>query len=177
MNLADWIDSVQAKLNERLGHVAAGEDNTVEIAYWREGLTDRPVVTPRVMWDEEPDHEIKRALNGQLSGIGTWTDTLTIDCVADTITDCRALAVNVIQCMLLVSDPPALTFPIKGGTRMHDVAQHGRRARKISLQVGVSFAVPEDPMVLGSYEPIGPTEEAEVAGFESTTGGDDWSQP
>lgn len=177
MNILAWIDAVQAKLNERLGHVGPGEDVAVAIPYWRDGSDERPTTVPRVVWSEQPNHRIDRPLKGQVIGIGTWTDLLTVECVAATTADCRALAVNLVQSMLLVSDPPRLTFPIEAATRMHDVSHHGRRARKLQLKVGVSFAVPEAPMELGSYDPIGPTEEVEVAGFESTVDGDEWSQP
>jgi len=177
LELGAWIDSVQAKLNERLGHVAPGVDHVVAIGYTRGGKEPRATTVPRVEWDDAPDVKFERPLRSQNAGIGTWWFTQKVRFIAATIDDCRALAVNTLQAMLLVTDPTQLTLPIPGTEKQIDVNEHGRLAKKLTLLIGVAFTVPEDPMELGSYEPIGPTQEIDVDAFESTVGGETWTQP
>lgn len=180
LDLATWIDDVQTELTRRMSHSAAGPydgDTQVAVEYTRSGKTTRASAVPRIEWDEEPADKFERPLRGRNGGIGTWTFTQEVRVIAATMADCRALAVNLIQAMLQISNPPEIVTPIPGTEKEHDVQEHGRCAKKLRLIIGVSFTVPEEPMALQTWDPTGPTEEVAVEGFVSTVDEDTWQQP
>jgi len=180
-DLETWIDTVQAKLNSSMSERFPAADEAVSIGYSHLGSTARATSVPRIIWGETPEYtatyQVSRDSKGR-EGIGSCIITQQVDLIAATIPDCRALLVNLIQAILAVESPTRVKWPIEGGQSVKDVSHDGRLAKKITITLGVEFAVPEAPQQIGTWIPTEPTAEVTVKEFVSTVGGEGpWTEP
>jgi len=180
-DLETWIDTVQARLNARMSERFPATDEAVSIGYSHLGSTARATSVPRIIWGETPEYTATYLLSRDskgFDGIGTCLITQQVDLIAATIPDCRALLVNLYQAILDIEEPTRIKWPVEGGQNVKDVSQDGRLAKKITITLGIEFAIPEAPQQIGTWIPTGPTAEVTVKEFVSTVGGEGpWTEP